>query len=115
MLKPGDLRHGSGDFDDRIVIYEMVDGRDASLGVTRTPVERWKDWAAFVPLSGDELKQGVRELGESWAAFTINWHRSLIPLEDWVVERTLTGEKYEIRAVQQIDRKVTLIHGRLVR
>lgn len=114
-IKAGDPRAQAGDFDDPIRILERVETKDASLGVQSTFVERWNLFAMFTAGGADENRTALREAGFIYASFTIPYLASRIPLEGWQIERKLTGDRFEIRGVQPVDRQVCELFARMVR
>ena len=118
MLRPGDVRtQGGGNLNQPVNFYTMVQTQDAAGGVVRTKQLAYDAMAGIGPYESVELRDALRELGETWAVFHIRYHEGRVPTEGMHVVILLTGEEFEVRGVKHLEfvRKVVECTCRMVR
>lgn len=103
-LKIGDTRlQGGGQLNQPVTFYNMVQTQDAAGGVVRTKQLAFPAFAGIGPYESIELRDALREIGETWSVFHIRYHQGRVPTEGMHVIVALTGEEYEVRGVKHVD------------
>jgi hypothetical protein len=98
-FKKGDVRSNAGGFDKPADFYTVVQTQSSTGANERTKTFAWSGFVNVAPYQGMELRDALREIGETWSTISIQYMPSRLPVEGMWLKLKWTGDWYEIRGV----------------
>ena len=101
-LKKGDPRAQPGHYDNPATFYNVAQSQSGTGAVVRNKTLAWTAFVNVAPYQGLELRDALREIGETWATISLQYVPSRQPKEGMRIVLTITQEEYEIRGVEHL-------------
>ena len=110
-LRKGDPVVTGSDFDQPAAFYTVSQTQSGTGADVRTKILAYNAFVNVAPYQGTELRDALREIGETWYTVSLQWSKSRLPTEGMRLVIKATGDEFEVRGVEHMSfarRKVEL-------